>query len=147
MRKKAQGLSLNTIIIAVSVLIVLIVLILLFTGYFGKKFTPALTNCQSAGGTCELKSNGCGLDAFDDPLPRLLIASCPNEDQICCSRGLGTGTPDDDSNRQQDDKRAEQPSEVSCGREYSGNCREECLEGENSLPTPDCTQQNKKCCF
>ena len=101
MRKKAQGLSLNTIIIAVIVLIVLIVLILLFTGYFGKKFTPALTNCQSAGGTCKLASDGCGLDAFDDPLPRLLTASCPNDNQICCSRGLGTDTIDD-SNRNQD---------------------------------------------
>jgi len=45
MHKKAQGLSLNTIIIAIVVLIVLVVLIMIFTGYFGSRFTPEVTSC------------------------------------------------------------------------------------------------------
>ncbi len=40
MSRKAQGLSLNTIIIAAIVLIVLLVLVGLLTGFFGKKFGP-----------------------------------------------------------------------------------------------------------
>ncbi|MBI2176624.1 hypothetical protein HYU40_04760 [Candidatus Woesearchaeota archaeon] len=40
MPSKAQGLSLNTIVIAAIVLIVLLILVGLLTGFFGKKFGP-----------------------------------------------------------------------------------------------------------
>lgn len=51
MSRKAQGLSLNTIIIAAIVLIVLLVLVGLLTGYFGNKWKPGFdtlvsTNCK-----------------------------------------------------------------------------------------------------
>ncbi len=52
--KKAQGLSLNTIIIAIIVLVVLVVLVMIFTGYFGRIFTPGLQNCETTlAGTCK----------------------------------------------------------------------------------------------
>ncbi|MBI2548357.1 hypothetical protein HYW21_03330 [Candidatus Woesearchaeota archaeon] len=53
---KAQGLSLNTIIIAVLVLIVLIVLVLIFTGKI-RLFSADLENCVSKGGQCQ--ANAC----------------------------------------------------------------------------------------
>jgi len=89
MNKRAQGLSLNTIIIAVIVLIVLIVLILLFTGYFGAKFTPVLTDCISAGGEC--KASECGNDIFERKISTIVLASCPEDRPICCKTGLGEG--------------------------------------------------------
>jgi len=46
MHKKAQGLTLHTIVIAVVVLIVLFVLITVFTGYFGK-FTSGFTQTST----------------------------------------------------------------------------------------------------
>jgi|WetSurMetagenome_2_1015567.scaffolds.fasta_scaffold371392_2 hypothetical protein len=57
MSKKAQGMSLNTIIIAIIVLIVLVVLILLFTGNL-RVFGKGTATCESRGGTCFSGSNG-----------------------------------------------------------------------------------------
>ena len=49
LNKKAQGLSLNTIIIATLAIIVLIVVVLFFTGKFGDA-NSALENCEAKGG-------------------------------------------------------------------------------------------------
>ena len=65
MNKKAQGLSLNTIIIAVIVLIVLVILILIFSGKIGG-FRRGINACD---GTCESSSSDCG----DDKNPIYLI--------------------------------------------------------------------------
>ena len=54
--KKAQGLSLNTIIIAVIVLIVLVVLIVIFSGKMGD-FGDRVSNPCS--GTCKSLSESC----------------------------------------------------------------------------------------
>ncbi len=93
MDRKAQGLSLNTIIIAIIVLIVLVVIIMVFTGYFGTKFTPGVTSCENSGGACQFAiddgSNGCGFDSFGSQLAKL-SGTCSGE-QICCSKGLGSG--------------------------------------------------------
>ncbi|MBI3037158.1 hypothetical protein HYY73_05430 [Candidatus Woesearchaeota archaeon] len=55
MPSKAQGLSLNTIVIAAIVLIVLLLLVGVTTGYFGKwgpKFgSVTATSCSEKGGT------------------------------------------------------------------------------------------------
>ena len=91
MDKRGQGLSLNTIIVAIVVLIVLVVLIMIFTGYFGTRFTPAVTSCQSSGGTCETE---CGVDAFGNDIPQL-NALCPVQGDVCCSKGLGVGEKQD----------------------------------------------------
>ncbi|MFH1181926.1 MAG: hypothetical protein V1702_03125 [Candidatus Woesearchaeota archaeon] len=51
MFKKAQGMSVNVIIIAIIVLAVLIVLIMIFTGYIGG-WAKSVSTCQTKGGTC-----------------------------------------------------------------------------------------------
>ncbi len=96
MGRKAQGLSLNTIIIAIIVLIVLVVIIMVFTGYFGTRFTPGVTSCENSGGTCQFAnaddgSNGCGYDSFGVSIAKL-SGKCVNAGQVCCSKGLGSGT-------------------------------------------------------
>ena len=55
MTKKAQGLSLNTIIIAVLVLIVLVILVLIFSG----KITDFRRGVGACDGRCEESSSGC----------------------------------------------------------------------------------------
>ena len=95
--KKAQGLSLNTIIIAIIVLIVLVVLVMIFTGYFGKIFTPGVSSCASSGGSCVLASADCK-DTFGNPGHYTVTKDChdvsgappdpthgPNA--VCCQRG------------------------------------------------------------
>lgn len=49
--KKAQGLSLNVIIIAVILIVVLIVLVVIFTGKIGI-FSKTTATCASKGGQC-----------------------------------------------------------------------------------------------
>ena len=56
MRKKAQGLPLNTIVIAVIALIVLVVLILIFRGQIGV-FNRG-TSCDARGGKCMNSETG-----------------------------------------------------------------------------------------
>ncbi|MBC8444231.1 hypothetical protein H8D83_01465 [Candidatus Woesearchaeota archaeon] len=51
MDKKAQGLSLNTIIIAALVLLVLVILAVIFTGRMGQWGTET-NNCEKQGGIC-----------------------------------------------------------------------------------------------
>ena len=60
MNKKAQGLSINTIIIAAIALVVLVVLIAIFTGRLGmfSKGLGDVGKCQNLGGTC-LNANSC----------------------------------------------------------------------------------------
>ncbi len=47
--KKAQGLPLNTIIVAILVLIVLVIIVLIFTGRMGI-FRTSIEDCASKGG-------------------------------------------------------------------------------------------------
>ena len=56
--KKAQGLSLNTIIIAVLVLVVLVILVLIFSG----KITDFRRGVSACDGTCKTSSSGCAED-------------------------------------------------------------------------------------
>ena len=57
--KKGQGLSLNTIIIAIIVLVVLVVIVMIFTGVIGTVFVPGISSCEQKGGTCD-KGDDCG---------------------------------------------------------------------------------------
>ena len=67
MNNKAQGLSLNTIVIAIIVLIVLVTLIAVFVGALGL-FTKDITkDCTNKGGTCQTKQTtgpACGTNDF-----------------------------------------------------------------------------------
>ena len=91
--KKAQGMSLNTVIIAIIVLVVLVVLVMIFTGYFGKVFTPTVASCNTAGGECKegaTASAACGNDATGKPIGTVAGAKCTvaaeAAAQQCCQR-------------------------------------------------------------
>ena len=72
MTKKAQGISINTIIIAAIALIVLVVLVAVFTGRLGG-FISGVESCPDKGGSCAYYDEGtdppgsagiaCGTDA------------------------------------------------------------------------------------
>lgn len=51
MRKKAQGMPMNLIIIAAILLIVLVVILFIFTGR-AKDFTKGVESCEAKGGEC-----------------------------------------------------------------------------------------------
>lgn len=72
---KGQGLSLNTIVIAVLALIVLVVLVIIFTGKAGW-FSKESVSCQNKGGECLAKGEQCSLPAG--------FYTCPDAAQVCC---------------------------------------------------------------
>jgi len=83
--KKAQGLSINTIIIAIIVLVVLVVLVMVFSGYFGK-WTGLTGVCETQGGTCQ--PEGTTKTCANGKVK--INALCKDgdvvlEDEICCS--------------------------------------------------------------
>ena len=51
MQKKAQGLSLNFVIIAIILILVVVVIVAIFTGVFNNT-TTTLASCETAGGEC-----------------------------------------------------------------------------------------------
>lgn len=79
--KKAQGMSVNVIIIAVLALLVLVVLAFIFTGKIGQ-FASTTADCESiAGNTCEIQ---CGNGYVQDN-----SRGCFDEDkeptgEVCC---------------------------------------------------------------
>ena len=77
--KKGQGLSLNTIIIAIIVLIVLVVLVMIFTGYFGKIFTPSVSSCVTQGGSCVDTATACQT-SFGDQGRTVQAKDCKDTD-------------------------------------------------------------------
>ncbi len=62
--KRGQGLSMNTIVIAVIVLFVMVVLLLIFTGRISI-FNWGLQNCPNNGGVCT-KNPDCSGTGFSD---------------------------------------------------------------------------------
>lgn len=87
--KKAQGMSLNTIIIAIIVLIVLVVLVMIFMGYMGNIFTPTVGACATQGGKCAIT---CDTETVGPEIQN--AKGCPG--QKCCAGVAGiaeVGTP------------------------------------------------------
>ena len=82
--KKAQGMSLNTVIIAIIVLVVLVVLVMIFTGYFGKIFTPGVSSCATQGGNCDTVAK-C-VDSFGNPGHTIYAKDCASPN-VCCVKG------------------------------------------------------------
>lgn len=72
--KKAQGLSMNTIVIAALVLVVLVVLIVIFSGRM-KDFGTNLKSCETLNGNCE--------DSCNSNEATHRNTNCP-ESQVCC---------------------------------------------------------------
>ena len=88
-KKRAQGLSMNTIIIAALVVIVMIVLILIFTNS-GGSFNRNLRECSTYGGQCVLESE-CGdtkmrakCDTTQVTSPDGRIWNFASDDVVCC---------------------------------------------------------------
>ena len=77
--KKAQGLSLKMVVIAVISLVVLIVLIAIFTGKIGI-FGENLTDCSSKGGNC-VSQGQC------ESYKLISTATC-SEGEVCCMGSL-----------------------------------------------------------
>lgn len=61
-QKKAQGLSMNVLIIAVIALVVLVIVIAVFSKQSGKQVGTinALSSCENQGGTCTTKEECTG---------------------------------------------------------------------------------------
>ena len=74
--KKAQGISLNVIIIAAIALLVLVILSVIFMGRMGTFGTEA-NDCVNKGGQC--------LDECGDDYPTPYTAwTCAEEEEVCC---------------------------------------------------------------
>ena len=93
MNTKAQGLSLNTIIIAIMVLLVLVMLIAIFTGVLGK-FIGTVDDCKRVGGQCKPEGppeSPCGENSFDQKIAKKK-GLCKDEHgeksiiDICCEK-------------------------------------------------------------
>ncbi|MBI2133202.1 hypothetical protein HYU11_00820 [Candidatus Woesearchaeota archaeon] len=80
MDKKAQGLSINTIIIALIALTVLVVLILIFTGAMGNWLNNT-NSCEPVKGTCK--------DSCFAGTEVQVSFNCKGEGMVCCAK-LGT---------------------------------------------------------
>lgn len=88
--KKGQGLSLSTVIIAIIVLVVLVVLVMIFTGYFGKIFTPSVSSCPTQGGTCLTSAECDAKGAFPGETGKSIdTKDCTTASpaKVCCLKG------------------------------------------------------------
>lgn len=80
LKKKGQGLPLNTIIIAIIVVVVLVIVILIFTNNIGG-FARTANTCAAKGGTC---ADSCA------PNTQIQIeGTCTDKAQVCCA-GINT---------------------------------------------------------
>ena len=77
---KAQGMSVNVIIIAALALIVFVVLAVLFTGKT-KNFSQTIESCSSKGGQC-LSKEQCG------DQPKISNVKDCTTNQVCCIKVL-----------------------------------------------------------
>ena len=94
LNKKAQGISINVIIIAAIALLVLVIISIIFIGRMGKT-REEMDKCQTNGGTCaedcvdlgeyvrETTSYKCYYSAGDD-IPSNKKAGDVNPDMRCC---------------------------------------------------------------
>lgn len=82
MDKKAQGLPLNTIVIAVLVLLVLVVLIYVFSDQI-RDFVLGIKSCSLKGGSCR---QSCNPGEFEVDAK---CASDNNQARVCCRGAPG----------------------------------------------------------
>jgi hypothetical protein len=71
--KKSQGLSLQTVIIAILCLVVLAIIIYIFSDKIGG-VGESLSGCSDKGGSCESSCNG----------PSITTKDCQDKGQVCC---------------------------------------------------------------
>ncbi len=85
MKRKAQGLPFNTIVLAIIALGILVVVILIFTGQIGKA-SQNLGSCSAKGGKCASELGGkCDSDY---PIPLYVSGGCTTgtdtAKDLCC---------------------------------------------------------------
>ena len=87
--KKAQSISINTIVIALIALLVLVLVIAILTGNI-RIFTGGTNSCASRGGSCEAPSD-CKLPRYVqiqgtncEDMPQVDDGSGNLVDQVCC---------------------------------------------------------------
>ena len=85
MFRKAEGLSLNIIVIAAIALLVLVVLSVVFIGKTGV-FVKESDDCQNKGGRCADPGVSCGMVGtnVEDYKTPYSAWKCPNEGETCC---------------------------------------------------------------
>jgi uncharacterized membrane protein YqiK len=81
MENKAQGLSLNVVIIAAIALVVLVVLVTIFTGQIGG-WVQQTEECSSKGGDCFDSASEC---RESGDYAAVVPGGCPGE-QVCCKQ-------------------------------------------------------------
>jgi len=81
MRRKAQSISINTIVIAAIALIVLVVMIAVFGGRI-KIFSSGAQDCETQGGKCA--ENCAGLGESGDVYTALPGTDCEPPKDKCC---------------------------------------------------------------
>ena len=79
MKKKAQDISINTIIVAAISLIVLIVLVFIFSNK-SRDFVETGNNCEALGGRCDEYDD----DKCNKGWVKHVSARCDNEGEIPC---------------------------------------------------------------
>ena len=94
MIKKGQGLSMNTIIIALITLLVLIVIISIFTSR-SQSFAQDLSECEKSGGECTFRRACDGAvvpaECEDIPLSKKVgswTTVSLGDDPVCCIGGI-----------------------------------------------------------
>ncbi len=86
MNKKAQGISINIVIVAAVALLVLVILSVIFMGRMGT-FSATSKDCVAQGGKCFVKTDGCGSgttpgdNAFTTEYSTW---TCSDTAQVCC---------------------------------------------------------------
>jgi len=81
--KKAQGISLNVIVIAAIALLVMVVLILVFTGKIGN-FTSNVDVCENKGGVCRESCDRANLETELRGAVCTSSSGQPDSTQKCC---------------------------------------------------------------
>jgi len=83
--KKAQSISINTIVVAIIALLVLVIVVFVFGKQIGDWFETTNT-CETAGGSCDkgqLSGGGCNREEGYALVPG---ASCPEKNTPCCRK-------------------------------------------------------------
>lgn len=89
LKKKGQGLSLSTIIVAILAILVLLVLTVIFTGKMSST-KGDMEDCEGAGGVCISADEGCSsVDGVEANGRTLIGVKMPGKDcegdMICCT--------------------------------------------------------------
>ena len=82
MNKKAQGISINVIIVAAIALMVLVILSVIFIGRLGI-FSESVADCENKGGKCVLTADDCPPD-YPQPYSGWKCPKEGEEEQKCC---------------------------------------------------------------